>query len=101
MASKLSPIFRFKVKGRSMEPHIAEGSKILVSRVAYLFVDPEPNEVIVLKHPTENIPVIKRVRHISDDGQIFVVGDNLNHSTDSRHFGYIERNSVIGKVMKI
>ena len=31
-------------------------------------------------------------------GQYFVLGDNRNNSSDSRYFGPIERNSIIGKV---
>lgn len=82
-----------------MEPHLKEGSNVYISRLAYLFVDPEPNEIIALNHPTENIPVIKRVKHITDEGHIFVVGDNSKHSTDSRHYGPVKREHVIGKVM--
>lgn len=99
MASKLSPIFRYKVRGKSMEPHLKEGSSVYVSRLAYLFVDPEPNEIIAINHPTENFPVIKRVKHVTDEGHIFVVGDNAENSTDSRHYGAVEPKHVIGKVM--
>ncbi|MEX2007884.1 MAG: signal peptidase I [Candidatus Spechtbacterales bacterium] len=29
----------------------------------------------------------------------FVLGDNPAHSTDSRHFGYVPRSAIIGKVI--
>jgi signal peptidase I len=34
-------------------------------------------------------------------GQLFVMGDNRDHSEDSRYKGFVPRNLVIGKVMKI
>lgn len=33
------------------------------------------------------------------EGEIFVMGDHRNNSTDSRHFGTIDTDSVIGKVL--
>ena len=30
----------------------------------------------------------------------FVAGDNLYHSTDSRHFGAVNKDNIIGKVVK-
>ena len=32
-------------------------------------------------------------------GSVFILGDNRNHSTDSRDFGYIPETSVLGKVV--
>ena len=34
-----------------------------------------------------------------DDDQYFLMGDNRNHSTDSRTFGAIDKNDVFGKVI--
>ena len=42
--------------------------------------------------------LIKRVKGISQDG-LFVVGDNPSASTDSRTWGPIPANEVIGKVV--
>jgi len=33
------------------------------------------------------------------EGQLFVMGDNRNHSSDSRVIGLITINSVLGKVL--
>lgn len=100
MAFKFSPIFRFKVQGNSMEPAFKHGSRVLVSRLAYILVDPEADEIVVFKHPKESIHAIKRIKEVSGEGY-FVVGDNLEHSTDSRHFGRIKKEHIIGKVIEI
>ena len=34
------------------------------------------------------------------EGEVFVMGDNRNHSTDSRYIGPITINSILGKVIK-
>ncbi len=42
---------------------------------------------------------IKRIQEIHPD-QVFVVGDNLAASTDSRDFGWIDRSQLRAKVIK-
>ena len=37
-------------------------------------------------------------RHTVPEGSLFVLGDNRNHSTDSRNFGFVESVEVKGKV---
>ncbi len=37
---------------------------------------------------------------VIQEGEVFVMGDNRNHSTDSRYIGPITINSILGKVIK-
>lgn len=39
---------------------------------------------------------MKRVKNIHSDGSIFVEGDNKYKSTDSRTFGYVKENQILG-----
>lgn len=45
--------------------------------------------------------IIKRIQNIHDRNtfEIFVTGDNPKESTDSRSFGWIKKNQIIGKVI--
>jgi signal peptidase I len=55
----------------------------------------KPGDVVVFRH--DGREKIKRVQHIDERG-VFVVGDNLPLSTDSREFGWLEQSAISGKV---
>jgi phage repressor protein C with HTH and peptisase S24 domain len=56
----------------------------------------QKNSVVVVRH--DNIDKIKRIRKIKSN-RLFVVGDNSGSSLDSRSFGWLRLDSVIGKVI--
>lgn len=93
------PILRFKVEDKSMEPTFKSGDYVLVNKLAYIFGNPSKGDVIVLQHPKEkNRFLIKRISLVTKSDEFYVVGDNRSFSQDSRHFGPIGKNSIIGKV---
>lgn len=53
-------------------------------------------DLVVVK--VNNIEIIKRVHNISDR-EYFVEGDNKNESSDSRNFGPINKDQIMGKVV--
>ena len=55
-----------------------------------------PGDVVIVLHG--GLEKVKRVAQVSD-GQVFVLGDNPAHSTDSRTFGWLPQSVVIAKVM--
>jgi nickel-type superoxide dismutase maturation protease len=97
MAIKFSPIFSYTVRGNSMQTTYESGDTIYVNRLAYLFKKPKMGDIVVIKHPHKNIRLIKRVVKMVPEGY-FVTGDNRRYSADSRYFGPIKHQNIIGKV---
>jgi len=55
-----------------------------------------PENIIIIKH--NGLEKIKRIEKITDQ-HVFVVGDNIRQSVDSRSFGWLPLSSIIGKVI--
>jgi nickel-type superoxide dismutase maturation protease len=90
----LFPLQRFTVQESSMLPGIKSGSDVLV----FKWLKPHVSDVVVAWYDDRFI--IKRVKDIKD-GNYFLIGDNDQESTDSRHFGMINRHNILGKVILI
>ncbi len=90
---------RFRVTGRSMIPLLQPGDGLLIDLTAYHQKCPRSGEIVIAWHPLEtNLKIVKRVASVLDDGSCFLLGDNPTESTDSRSFGPIELNKILGKV---
>ena len=77
-----------------MEPHLEDGSHVLVQPCAQAKV----GDVVLCKHPyKKDTRIIKRVASLSDDG-LYLTGDNPDQSTDSRNFGAIPWSHLLGLV---
>lgn len=96
----------FKVSGHSMEPTFKEGQVLLVSSVPYFFQQPKVGDVVVIKGPRDPSTnsgqggrlLLKRIKKKEKD-KYFVAGDNPQASTDSRTFGVIIKDNILGKVI--
>lgn len=80
-----------------MQPTIKDGTAVLVNRLAYFFKKPKVGDIVVLKRQKY---IIKRIAAIKKE-QVFVIGDNKKESNDSRHFGWIGKDNILGKVIYI
>lgn len=96
----------FVVKGQSMEPLCKEGDFIVLDKFSYLAFRPRVGDVIVLRHPRDKARLI--VKYITqekiDEAGFFyywVEGLNKKGSLDSRNFGWISRESILGKALII
>ncbi|MGH2634138.1 MAG: nickel-type superoxide dismutase maturation protease [Tepidiformaceae bacterium] len=89
---------RYAVDGRSMLPTLQEGDWVIVDRRAYPGV-PGPGDVVVARDPREPTRLVfKRVNHIDLHKRAWLLGDNSEESTDSRVFGGVAQDAVLGKV---
>lgn len=95
------------VRGKSMEPTFHDGQVILVGKGGLLFGPLKRGDVVMIKRGKELL--VKRVVALpyetAPDGirvpvnHVYVIGDNLEVSEDSRTFGPIPLNTVVGKVL--
>lgn len=91
---------RYLVTGPSMEPALHDGDWLIVDLKAYAKRMPEPGHVVVARDPREPArEIIKRVERVEPGGGLaWLAGDNADESTDSRHFGPITRDQLVGQV---
>jgi len=99
---------RFRVADRSMAPTLEPGDCLYVDRRAYRDHAPAPGDLVVARDPT--LPsrlLVKRVAEsptppttTSSTRQVYLLGDEPIGSHDSRHFGPVPRDSVVGRVYR-
>lgn len=130
----------YEIPSVSMEPTLAVGDRVLVSRVTYHFRSPEKGDIVVFHPPGQKdaVPLIKRVVAVGGDtisvhngalwvngvaldepyvkeypiegdypeitidrGYVWAMGDNRNDSGDSRFFGPVKEDDIIGVAFAI
>ncbi len=89
---------RLQVSGSSMLPELQPGEEILFDPKAYRQKLPKVGDIVVARHPYQTKQIIKRVALVLEDGSCFLIGDNTSSSTDSRSYGFIPLNKILGKV---
>jgi nickel-type superoxide dismutase maturation protease len=86
---------KFKVIGHSMEPTIKNGETVLVTSLFYWFKNPEIDDIVAFREAGKVL--IKRVTDVSKE-KYCLAGDNRQDSLDSRKFGLISKQKILGKV---
>jgi len=93
-----------------MEPAISNGTVLIVNRLKYglrmpwqqkylvNWAKPQPGEVVVFYTPTGELAV-KRCTALTEWDSFFLEGDNENASYDSRSYGPVHVDNIIGKVL--
>jgi nickel-type superoxide dismutase maturation protease len=94
---------RFAVAGRSMEPTLVEGDRLLVLRGSVPLLRLRAGAVVVARSPAmPGVEVVKRVAATVTrrGGTAYVLlGDNRGASTDSRDFGPVAARAIVGRVL--
>lgn len=88
--------YAFLIDGDSMLPTLKSGQTIMVDPKAKI----SSGDIVLAAHPfKKSVNMIKRVESIKSDGRFILIGDNPNASSDSRVFGSISRDGILGKVV--
>jgi signal peptidase I len=103
----------FRVDGHSMDPTLHPGQVLLVSLQSYSFTTPQKGDIIIIAYEgNRTVRFVKRVAGVPGDtvmvnfepitlkaDEYYILGDNAPHSTDSRTFGPIRSEQIIGKAL--
>lgn len=88
------PLIVRRVVGHSMEPGLRQGRIVFASPLLSV----GNHDVVVARVEGRN--VIKRVSRVLPN-HVLLVGDNTAHSRDSRVFGEVSKEVILGKVLGI
>jgi len=99
-----------KIEGKSMAPWINSGDTVLFVPISYSFLSKRVRfiprtsvslgDVVIARHPyIRGLKLVKRVREIDTDGNLFLTGDNEAESTDSRMLGWFAPKEIEGRVV--
>ena len=102
------------VAGRSMEPTLFHGDRVLVDRWTYRHRPPRPGELVLFVGPEETV-MVKRLAPPPPHAQFrpgawgpgegtagesyWLLGDNPGSSRDSRRFGRVPAERIRGRVV--
>lgn len=96
---RLFPFARYEVEGESMVPAVAPGERVLVNKLAYRLSRPRPGDLVVVRDPSKRERLLlKRIDRPAGADRWLVLGANPAASTDSRAFGPVDRELLVGKV---
>ena len=89
----------FLVQEQSMEPLVYEGDFVFADNMSYRLFKPRVGQVVIARHPLkQGILLLKRIVK-EQQGFYWIEGDNAEKSVDSRHFGWLQRELILGKVI--
>lgn len=102
-----------RVSGISMLPTLQDEQIIFVNKMAYWKNAPQNGDIVIVREPIDNIQVVKRIvgtpgtaitiedkTFILKEDEYYIEGDNRDNSIDSRAYGPIRSERIIGKVVK-
>jgi len=99
----------FVVNGNSMVPNFHNGDYLIIDEITYQFRKPQIGEVIVFRYPKNPSEFfIKRIAALPGDtingttlaaDEYYVLGDNKSASLDSRYWGPVKSNLIVGRAI--
>ena len=86
-----------KITGDSLTPEYQNGDFVIISKIPFLFIPPSPGDIIAFHQPGYG-QLIKRIQQITPESGVIVIGFHPE-SIDSRVFGPIRKEDILGKVI--
>ena len=80
-----------------MLPTFKEGDKFFYKKYLINKSNLKVGQIVIFRHPIQDRIQIKRIKQIKENC-IEVIGDNSKYSTDSKSFGYVQNEKIIGIV---
>jgi len=87
-----------RITGDSLSPQFHQGDFVVISKIPFLLNSLQAGDVIVFQQPIYG-RLIKRIEQVSPGGGSYFVTGTDEFSVDSRRFGLVDRQQVIGKVI--
>ena len=82
-----------------MSPTLQDGDEVYFDKIPCRQI--RVNDIVLVKHPyIKKRNLVKRIKNITSDGSVFIQGDNSFCSTDSKSFGTVNKNSILGILKK-
>jgi signal peptidase I len=94
----------YHIPSESMNPTLQTGDVVLIDTWIYNKSLPKTNDILIIKRSPTGLVLAKRlkdIRKLVGQTELYIVGDNQNYSIDSRRFGWITDEYLIGKVKLI
>lgn len=97
----------FQMKGNAMAPTY-KNNAFVMTRVIGKDQEIKKDDIVIFEMEPKGTVYIKRVAGLPGNiiesqtvppNKYYVLGDNLAASRDSRHFGFVEKNNIISKVL--
>ena len=106
-------LFDFKlvvINGNSMQPTLPNGSYAIVDKYLFKLFEIRKNDILLFKK--ENEEVVKKIAGFPNEkilienkeyelgpDEVFLLGENLPESIDSREYGALPTKSIQGKIV--
>ena len=77
-----------------MLPALKNGDVILINAHEKI----SEGDIVLVDHPyKKSVKILKRIKNFTENGDLYLIGDNAAESTDSRTFGAVPSKHLIGK----
>ncbi|WP_348534785.1 nickel-type superoxide dismutase maturation protease [Prochlorococcus marinus] len=83
------------VSGDSMLPSLEEGDIVFFKEYKKNKSRLKNRQIVIFNHPLKNKTLIKRIISVNQNN-IEVLGDNIEFSEDSKKFGLVNNEKIIG-----